>query len=76
VLAKAAGLHVTRLLRVAFGPIRLGTLRPGAARELRPAEVEALRREAAQGGGGRRWPARGPGARLPLPGDPGKPPRG
>lgn len=54
VLAKAAGLHVTRLVRVAFGPVRLGTLRPGAVRELRPAEVEALRREAARGGRGRR----------------------
>jgi len=50
VLARAAGLAVTRLVRVAFGPIRLGPLPPGASRDLAPAEVEALRRAAARGG--------------------------
>ncbi len=45
-LARAAGLHVTRLLRVQFGPIHLATLQLGAVRPLRPAEIEALRAEA------------------------------
>ena len=45
-LASAAGLHVERLLRIQFGPIRLGSLQPGATRPLTEAEVEALRRSA------------------------------
>ncbi|MGH7681594.1 MAG: pseudouridine synthase, partial [Candidatus Eiseniibacteriota bacterium] len=45
-LARAAGLHVARLLRTQFGPIRLSTLRAGALRLLLDAEVEALRAEA------------------------------
>ena len=43
-LARAAGLHVRRLLRVQFGPIRLDTLAPGKTRALTPDEVRALKR--------------------------------
>ena len=38
------GLEVTRLVRVRFGPVALGTLPAGAWRELEAAEVRALRR--------------------------------
>jgi len=48
-LAETAGLDVTRLLRVQFGPIHLGPLRPGALRPLQPAEVDALRALAFRG---------------------------
>lgn len=41
------GHKVLELQRVAFGPLRLGDLPPGAARELRPFEVEKLREFAA-----------------------------
>jgi pseudouridine synthase len=37
------GLKVRRLERVAIGPLRLGSLKPGAARALTAAEVAALR---------------------------------
>ena len=39
-------LHLTilRLVRVAQGPLRLGVMKPGEARELTPAEVEALKK--------------------------------
>jgi 23S rRNA pseudouridine2605 synthase len=37
-LFQAVGHEVTRLLRVAYGPIQLGTLRPGAWREISAAE--------------------------------------
>ncbi len=47
VLAGEAGLYVARLVRLAFGPVRLGSLRPGATRPLRPGEVAALRASAA-----------------------------
>lgn len=40
----ALGHPVVRLRRVAFGPITLGDLRPGASRDLSPREVSALRR--------------------------------
>ncbi|HEY7727605.1 MAG TPA: pseudouridine synthase [Candidatus Eisenbacteria bacterium] len=43
VLARTAGLRVARLVRVAFGPIRLGGLKPGATRPLRGEEIERLR---------------------------------
>ena len=56
VLAKAVGLDVVRLVRVEFGPIRLGTLGAGATRTLTRAETDALRRDA--------FSERAPGARL------------
>jgi 23S rRNA pseudouridine2605 synthase len=40
---EALGHRVRRLRRVAFGPIRLGALAPGAARPLTPRELAALR---------------------------------
>lgn len=42
----AIGHEVRRLHRTAFGPIRLGRLKTGGHRRLRPPEVEALRRAA------------------------------
>lgn len=42
----AIDLPVTRLIRVRFGPVRLGGLAPGTTRELSPAEVRALYRVA------------------------------
>jgi 23S rRNA pseudouridine2605 synthase len=45
----ALGHRVRRLRRVAFGPLRLGTLPLGACRALTPPEVAALRRAAATG---------------------------
>ncbi len=41
-LARAAGYRVLRLVRVRYGPLRLGQLQPGAWRRLRPAEVHRL----------------------------------
>lgn len=46
-MAALVGLDVIRLVRVRIGPLRLGNLAPGAWRELTPAEVAALRDEAA-----------------------------
>jgi 23S rRNA pseudouridine2605 synthase len=43
-LLAAAGLPVTRLVRVRVGPVRLGDLPPGERRELTHEEVLALRR--------------------------------
>lgn len=45
-MLEAVGHPVRELARTGFGPIRLGRLRPGGWRRLRPAEVEALRRHA------------------------------
>ena len=45
-LARAAGLHVGRLQRIRFGPIDLGSLRPGTIRALEDHELAALRRDA------------------------------
>jgi 23S rRNA pseudouridine2605 synthase len=42
-MCEAVGHRVTALERVAFGPLRLGDLEPGASRRLSPAEVERLR---------------------------------
>jgi 23S rRNA pseudouridine2605 synthase len=42
-LLRATGFRVRRLVRVQFGPIRLGRLPCGAWRDLLPEEVEALR---------------------------------
>lgn len=44
-LCRAVGLRVRRLVRVEFGPLRLGRLAPGRWRELTEREVEALRGE-------------------------------
>jgi 23S rRNA pseudouridine2605 synthase len=46
ILARAAGLQVRRLVRIQFGPVRLGDLKPGQERPLAGAEVGALRRAA------------------------------
>lgn len=40
--AEALGHPVRRLRRVAFGPLRLGDLKPGASRPLRPREIADL----------------------------------
>ena len=42
-MLEGVGHPVRELSRVAVGPVRLGRLRPGSWRRLRPAEVEALR---------------------------------
>ena len=42
-MVEQVGLGVSRLIRVRIGSLRLGDLPPGSWRELRPAEVEALR---------------------------------
>ena len=41
-LCEAVGLDVERLVRVAFGPVRLGELEPGAIRELSARERELI----------------------------------
>jgi len=58
---RALGHRVLALRRVAFGPIRLGALPPGAVRRLTPGEVRALRAAVAAPGAAR-------------PGRPGAPP--
>jgi 23S rRNA pseudouridine2605 synthase len=45
-MLSAVGHEVRDLQRTAFGPVRLGRLKEGTARRLRPPEVEALRRSA------------------------------
>jgi 23S rRNA pseudouridine2605 synthase len=42
-MCEALGHPVLELQRIAFGPLRLGTMQPGAHRRLRDAEVERLR---------------------------------
>jgi 23S rRNA pseudouridine2605 synthase len=49
-MCEAVGHPVLELQRVAFGPLRLGDLEPGAHRELTPAEVERLRKSPARTG--------------------------
>ncbi|RME69954.1 MAG: rRNA pseudouridine synthase [Planctomycetota bacterium] len=56
------GKKVRRLTRTAIGPIRLDRLKPGAARELRPEEIEALRAAGRPGRARRRGRARGSGS--------------
>jgi 23S rRNA pseudouridine2605 synthase len=46
VLATNAELHVVRLMRLSFGPVRMGLLKRGALRPLTAAEVTALQRAA------------------------------
>jgi 23S rRNA pseudouridine2605 synthase len=43
-LAAGAGLEVEHLIRIAYGPIPLGDLKPGVWRELTPDEVASLRK--------------------------------
>lgn len=45
-MCEAVGLPVEKLVRVAFGGLRLGALPPGQWRHLEPAELEQLRRPA------------------------------
>jgi 23S rRNA pseudouridine2605 synthase len=45
-LCEAVGLRVDKLVRVAFGPVQLGTLEPGAFREATRGELAALRQAA------------------------------
>jgi 23S rRNA pseudouridine2605 synthase len=54
-LLKACGENVRRLVRVAFGPLRLGNLPNGAWRELTAVELEAVNGALASRG---RWPGR------------------
>lgn len=49
----AVGHEVRELYRTAFGPVRLGRLKEGGHRRLRPAELAALRRAAGLGPGAR-----------------------
>ncbi len=42
-MCEAVGLEVARLKRTAFGPIRLGMLKPGTCRELSAEELRAIR---------------------------------
>jgi pseudouridine synthase len=45
---EAVGNEVAGLRRVAFGPVRLGDLKPGAARRLDDGEIAALWEDAAR----------------------------
>src|SRR3954447_4280635 len=49
-MCEAVGHPVTALERVAFGPLRLGRLKPGAHRRLTDQEVDALRLSGVDGG--------------------------
>ena len=42
-MCEAVGLEVARLKRTAIGPLRLGMLKPGEYRELKPDELRAIR---------------------------------
>lgn len=42
-MCEAVGLEVARLKRVSIGPVKLGMLKPGTYRELKPLELSALR---------------------------------
>ena len=68
-LWEAVGLQVSRLIRIGYGPIALGSgLRVGHFRDLGPAETEALYWAAGLEGPGKRkrtGPGRGPNARSP-----------
>lgn len=47
-MCEAVGLEVARLKRVAIGPLKLGMLRPGEWRALKPSELVALRNAASK----------------------------
>jgi pseudouridine synthase len=59
----AVGHPVSKLRRVAFGPLRLKGLEPGQWRDLTPAEVDRLRRAATAAGGAAPRPGRPPAPR-------------
>src|SRR5690606_6720727 len=59
-LMARVGHKVMRLERVGFGPVRLGRLKPGEFRELRPQEVLALRALVEKTGSPAPGPGRGP----------------
>lgn len=42
-MCEAVGLEVVRLRRTSIGPVKLGMLKPGAWRDLKPEEIRALR---------------------------------
>lgn len=42
-MCEAVGLEVARLKRTSIGPLRLGMLKPGEYRELKPDELRAIR---------------------------------
>ncbi len=42
-MCEAVGLEVARLKRTAVGPVKLGMLKPGTYRELKPDELRAIR---------------------------------
>ena len=50
-MCEAVGLEVARLKRISIGPLKLGMLKPGAYRELTPAELSALKGAVAKGKG-------------------------
>ena len=67
-MCAAVGLRVTRLVRVRLGPLALGTLAPGAWRELTPREARALGEPPAKRAGAPRpRPARSAPADRPAP---------
>ena len=45
-MCEAVGLQVARLSRKSVGPVKLGMLAPGKYRELKPAEIIALKNAA------------------------------
>ena len=45
-MAEAVGNEVVELRRIRFGPLELGELREGAVRQLKPAEVSRLWKDA------------------------------
>lgn len=45
-MCEAVGMEVARLKRTSIGPLKLGMLQPGQSRELKPAELIALRNAA------------------------------
>jgi len=47
-MCDAVGLNVVRLRRISVGPLKLGMLKPGTWRELKPDEIRALRTAAAK----------------------------
>ncbi len=72
-LCEAIGHRVDKLVRVAFGPVELGTLPPGAVRVVGGAELAALREAAGlsepgdRAGGSTAAPRRSPGPRRDRP---------